>query len=298
MTKSNNLTVPAQRIHALISTDAVRKRFDDMLGKRSASFLSSIVSAVTANQSLSECEPMSVIQAAAIAASMDLPINSNLGFAHIVPYKGRATFQMGWKGFVQLAMRTGKYKTMNAAKVFEGQLVRLDPFTGEMEFNPDEKKSDTVFGYLFYFKLLNGFEKYTFMTTAQCEEHGKRYSQTYKLGKGRWKDDFDAMALKTVVKQGLSKWGILSVEIQQAMEFDQAAIDADGKPEFVDRPPEENEHLEPGPNRLKKLLGQTTPSNEVGAEPDAGSAPATPSNPEAGSFDEYLEKSKNGRAED
>jgi recombination protein RecT len=166
---------------------------------------------------------MSVITSAMIAASMDLPINPSLGFAHIVPYGGVAQFQIGWKGVIQLALRSGKYETINLAKIKEGQIRSRNSFTGDIDFQEDST-SEKVVGYLLYFKLVNGYRKFFYMTAEECEAHGKRYSATYKKGFGRWQEDFEAMALKTVAKLGLSKYGLLSVEMQKAVEYDQATV--------------------------------------------------------------------------
>jgi len=222
-----------KELSTVLHTPAVRTRFDEMLGKRSAAFISSIISAVNSNQYLRDCEPMSVVSAAAVAASMDLPINPSLGFAHIVPYDGSAQFQIGWKGFVQLAMRSGQYKTINITPVYEGQIKKHNPFTGEMEFDSSVVSEKTA-GYLLYFKLLNGYEKYFYMTKDQCLAHGKKYSRSFKKGKGVWVDDFDSMALKTVAKLGLSKYGILSVDMQRAIELDQAEVDENMNTKYID----------------------------------------------------------------
>ena len=230
---------PIENLKSLLAKPAIRSRFEEVLGKRSAAFTSSIISAVSANKDLAACEPMSVISSAAVAAAMDLPISPGLGMAHIVPYNQKnsdvkvAQFQIGWKGFVQLAMRTGQYKTINLTSVLEGQLKKHDPFTGEMEFQA-EASSDKQIGYLLYFKLLNGYEKYFYMSHAQCLAHGKRYSKAFKKGFGLWVENFEAMALKTVCKLGLSKYGVLSVEMQKAIEMDQAAINEDGSPSYID----------------------------------------------------------------
>jgi recombination protein RecT len=213
-----------------------------MLGAKSAGFMSSILSVVNSNQDLKACDPMSVIAAAAVAASLDLPINPSLSFAHIVPYSGRAQFQMGWRGFVQLGMRTGQYKTMNIAVVYEGELKNYNRITGEMEFNLAAKKSDKIIGYVAYFKLLNGFEKYYYMTMEQVTKHGKQYSKVFTNPKGRWVQDFDAMALKTVIKMLLSKYGIMSIDMQKAVTHDQGVIQKDGKVEYIDVPLEQIEH--------------------------------------------------------
>lgn len=220
-TKQSNPVAAQENLRAMMASPSVRSRFDEMLGKKAPGFISSILSAVSTNKELGNCDPRSVISSAAIAASMDLPINQSLGFAHIVPYKGVAQFQMGWKGYVQLAMRSGQYKTINATAVYDGEIKKMNPFTGEIEFNPSPAAGNgQVIGYLLYFKLLNGYEKYFYMTKEECEAHGKRYSQSYKKGFGQWAENFDAMALKTVVKLGLSKYGILSLEMQKAVDSD------------------------------------------------------------------------------
>lgn len=255
MAETKALT-PQARIKSLVETEGMKKRFTDVLGSRANAFLQSIVSAYTANANLSECDPMSVISSAMIAATLDLPINSSLGMAHIVPYKGVGTFQMGWKGFVQLALRSGQFKTMNATVVYEGQLVKNDQFTGEVEFK-SERTSDTVIGYLFYFKLLNGFEKYTYWTKIECEAHAKRYSFMYKTySSGVWKDDFNAMALKTVVKSGLSKWGLLSLQMQTAVVEDESSEGL--YPDAPERASSSKPKEDGQPNRLKSLVNKSS----------------------------------------
>lgn len=202
---------------------AVRKSFEEVLGKKSAGFISSIISAAAGNKYLAECEPVSIVRAAAIAAVLDLPINPNLGLAWLIPYDGVCTFQMGWKGFVQLAQRSGQYKTMNAAVVLEGQIKSRNTFTGSFELQ-EESTSQKVVGFIFYFQLLNGFEKYDYMSLAEVEAHAQQFSQSYRRKKGPWVEFFDAMALKTVTKRCLSKWGPLSIEMQHAIKFDNAEI--------------------------------------------------------------------------
>ena len=179
---------------------------------------------------------MSVYNAASVAAILDLPINQNLGFAYIVPYnesyrdeqgnwKKRqvAQFQMGYKGFIQLAQRSGQFKTISAAPIYEGQLVESNPLTGFV-FDFTKKMSDKVIGYAGYFQLLNGFEKTVYATVEELKAHGKKYSQTFKTDKGIWVDNFDAMATKTVIKLMLSKFAPLSIEMQKAITLDQGVI--------------------------------------------------------------------------
>jgi recombination protein RecT len=242
-------------LRSLINSPSIKGKFEEMLGKRSASFLSSVISAVSTNKSLAQCEPMSVITAAAIAASIDLPINASLGFAHIVPYKNQAQFQMGWKGFIQLALRSNQYSTINLTPVYTGQIKNHNFFTGEIELSTEPIKDfgfNNQVGYLLYFKLVNGYEKYFYMTKAECESHGKKYSQSFKKGYGLWVDNFEAMALKTVAKMGLSKYGILSIEMQKAIESDQAVVKEDGTLGYEDNQQEEVKKISSLSEKLKE----------------------------------------------
>lgn len=224
----NTDVVKRSEIETLLDRDDFKKRFNEVLGKRAPAFISSVISAYKATPSLRKCDPASVISAAMVAATLDLPINGNLGFAHIVPYKEKAQFQMGWKGFVQLAIRTGQYRSMNASVVYDGELVSYNRITGEVTFDLTCKKSNKVIGYVAFFKLVNGFEKFLYMTREETEAHGKRYSKSFSSPDGKWRQDFDAMSLKTVVKMLLGKWGILSVELQRALTADQG-ITEDGE---------------------------------------------------------------------
>lgn len=221
-------------LSGLLERVDVKKRFGEMLGNRAAGFISSIIACTNNNKQLKEADPMTVISAAAMAATLDLPINPALGFAHIVPYKNgkdgttKAQFQMGWKGFVQLAQRSRQYQTINADVVYEGELKTHNKLTGEMEYDVDGRKSDNVVGYFAYFRLINGFEKALFMKTEDVEKHGKRYSKSFAYPGSVWKTNFDAMALKTVVKMLISKWGPMSVDMQRAITADQGTVINDG----------------------------------------------------------------------
>ena len=241
LTKTNttNQAPAIATVKSLLGSPNLKKRFEDMLGKKAAGFVGSLIN-LSSSVNLTGVEPMSIISSAAVAATLDLPIDPNLGFAYIVPYndkkKGKvAQFQMGYKGFIQLAMRSGQYKTINATEVYEGEISNYNRFTGEMEF-AGEAKSDKVVGYLGYFKLLNGFEKYLYMTTEQLQKHGKRFSKSYDKDYGLWKQDFNSMATKTVLKLLISKFGILSIDMQRALETDQAVVkDINGQEvEYVD----------------------------------------------------------------
>lgn len=215
-------------VKSLLADPKYKNRFDELMGKRSAAFISSIVSAVKVNKDLQLCEPQSVILAGVMAATLDLPVDGNLGFAAIVPYNSRdgkkAQFQIMAKGFVQLGIRSGQYKKMGVSRVYEGQLVSWDELTSSLVLNLEGKSSDKIVGYASYFQLLNGFESYLYMSIDDVKAHGKKYSKSFSSQYGKWQTDFDVMALKTVKKLNLSRWGILSVDMQTAMKVDQGVI--------------------------------------------------------------------------
>ncbi len=216
---------------SLFSQENVKDKFKEMLGNRATSFITSVLQIVSQNDKLANADPQSIMQAAAMAATLDLPLNNNLGFAYIVPYNEKkdgqyrqvAQFQMGYKGFIQLAQRSGQFKTISATPIYEGQLVEQNPLTGFV-FDFTKKTSDKIIGYASYFALLNGFEKTLYMSNEQLNLHGKRFSQTFKKGFGLWNDDFDGMATKTVLKLLLSKYAPLSVDMQKAVISDQSLI--------------------------------------------------------------------------
>lgn len=199
----------------------VQDKFKQLLGERAQGFVTSIMQVVASNKLLSSASPESIYKAAAVAAILDLPINQNLGFAYIVPYGRDAQFQLGYKGLIQLAQRSGQFKTIAAAPVYEGQLIEEDPLTG-YKFDWKAKTSDKIIGYAAYFSLINGFEKTSYMSMEQVTAHGKRFSKTF--GNGPWKTDFDTMATKTVLKLLLSKFAPLSIAMQKAVVADQGVV--------------------------------------------------------------------------
>lgn len=227
--RAQNGTGQGVSLNALIKQDSIKKRFHELLGQKAPGFLSSVLNVVNSNSLLKQCNPQEILACAAIGASLDLPIDPNLGFSYIVPYKEKGTprpqFQMGYRGYIQLAMRTGMYKTINATHVFEGEIERINRITGEIEFSEDGPTSDTIVGYIAYFKLINGFEKFEYWTLEQVKKHAQRFSQSYRSGRSSpWQTDFDAMATKTVLKSLLSRYGILSIEMQTAVKADQATV--------------------------------------------------------------------------
>lgn len=257
-------------IKNLFSRDEVRNKFQEMLGKRAPSFITSVLQIVSSNALLAKADPHSVYHSAAVAATLDLPLNNNLGFAYIVPYnqsyqedgqwkkKQVAQFQLGYKGFKQLALRSGQFRIMNSTDVREGELKERNRQTGAITFEwiEDEtlRNSKKIIGYLSYFELLNGYTQNFYMSIVDLEKHGKKYSQTFKNDKGLWKDDFHSMCLKTVTKLNLSKNAPLSVEMQKAITFDQAIIN-DSETEDVTYVDNEEQVIDKEKERIAFMIG-------------------------------------------
>ena len=220
----------SQSLQQLMNSGAVMKKLNDVLGseKKAASFVSSVISVANGNSRLRNANPMTILGSAMVAATLDLPVVPTLGLAYIVPYKGQCQFQLGYKGLVELAERSGQFKNIIDEVVYEGQLIKKNKFTGEYEFDEDAKKSDKVIGYMARMDLINGFSKTIFWTKEEVESHAKRFSQAFRgSGDSPWKSDFDAMARKTVLKALFAKYAPKSVAIQQAIKFDQAVVKAD-----------------------------------------------------------------------
>lgn len=199
----------------------VKSKFTELLGNRTNQFMTSLLSIVNNNSYLKNANPESIYTSAMMAAALDLPINPNLGFAYIIPYGQQAQFQIGYKGLIQLALRSGQFKTISVTPVYDGQLLEQNPLTG-FKFDFNNKTSEKIIGYAAYFSLINGFEKTSYMTVNEVEAHGKRFSKTYN--NGVWKNDFSSMACKTVLKLLISKYAPLSIEMQKAFVADQAVI--------------------------------------------------------------------------
>lgn len=235
--KNTPVTQPKQAltVNSLMNGEAVKKKFSELLGQKAQGFITSVLQVVASNDLLKKADPHSVYNAAAMAATLDLPINSNLGFAYIIAYntkqsdgsyKSMAAFQMGYKGFIQLAQRSGLYENIAGTEIYEGQIVSENPLTGYV-FDFTQRKSDKIVGFAAYFKLLNGFNKTLYMTIEEMEKHGAKYSKTYSKSNSLWKTDFVSMGTKTVIKLLLSKFGPLSIEMQKAIAADQAVINDD-----------------------------------------------------------------------
>ncbi len=221
-------TTGTKAVSQFLNQKNVLEKFAELLGTKAQGFIASVISAVNSNELLKNATNESIYASALMAATLDLPVNQNLGFAYFIPFNNRKTgkqecqFQIGYKGFIQLAMRSGQFKTISATPIYENQLVSENPLTGFIfDFT---KKGQTVIGYAAYFSLINGFEKTLYMSTEELKNHGVKFSQTFKKGFGLWKDDFDSMAQKTVIKLLLSKYAPLSIEMQKAQIADQGVI--------------------------------------------------------------------------
>ena len=211
-----------QRIDKLkvaMNEDFVQSQLRSALQENSGAFAASIIDLYTGDTFLQECDPKLVIMQAMKAAVLKLPINKSLGQAWIVAYKGQPQFQIGYKGLVQLAMRTGQYKYLNTDVVYQGELKTKNKITGEFDLS-GTAVNDTVIGYFAHFELLNGFSKTLYMTVEQVKAHGAKYSKSYNYANSPWKTEFDKMAKKTVLSNLLSHWGYLSVEMANAMDND------------------------------------------------------------------------------
>lgn len=234
--KKNNIVAQkeAKTLKGMLEMPAYKNKFNEMLGKKAAGFMSSIIAVANNNKLLAKAEPSTVIGAAAQAAMLDLPINQSLGFAYIVPYKGAAQFQLGYKGYIQLAQRSGQYVDIGAKTVFEGELEYENRLLDKFKFG--ERTGDKVIGYLAYFRLTNGFEKMLFMELDEMIAHAKKYSKSYSGGTEKWGlAEFDVMAEKTVLKRLLSKYGPLSIEsiqMSQALSNDGGVISMNKDGEF------------------------------------------------------------------
>lgn len=275
-----------------IRSDIVQQSIDETLKDRKDDFTTSLLTVVNSNPLLQECDPKQVVQTALKAASMRLPIDPNLGLAYIIPYRNKKKtkvplrdengvlrtnadgsqivkyeekwvyepqLQVGWRGFVQLALRTGQYKIMNVTDVRQSEYKGENRMTGQIEFkwikDQDARDKKKIIGYLAYFELHDGFSKMFYMTVDQLEKHAKQYSKSYQQGYGKWKDDRDSMSRKTVIKLLLSKWGPQSTEMQKAFRADQAAMTDDDGYNYLDN---KSSEVDGTPSTGDVIEGETT----------------------------------------
>lgn len=229
---ANEVVKQQQTLQQLMNSGAVVKKMNDVLGseKKASSFISSVISVSQNNKLLRNAEPMSILSSAMVAATLDLPVVPTLGMAYLVPYKGVCSFQIGYKGILELAMRSGEFRNIIDEVVYDGQLVKKNKFTGEYVFDEDSIKLDDKgqakpIGVMARFDLINGYSKTIYWSLEEIEAHAKRFSQAYRSGyDSPWKSDFWQMAKKTVLKSLLNKYAPKSVAMQTALKFDQSKV--------------------------------------------------------------------------
>ena len=246
MTNSVNVnekvTVPAKqskpKFSVMIQSDAYKNLINNTLGdpKRASGFITAITSAVATNPALTECDPATILSAGLLGETLQLSPSPQLGQYYLVPFNDRklgrkvAQFQLGYKGYIQLAIRSGQYKKLNAMALKEGELIRYDPLNEEIEVqlieDDAEREAAPTIGYYAMFEYLNGFRKVIYWSKEKMESHALQYSQGYKAKKGYtfWEKSFDDMAIKTMLRQLISKWGIMSIDFQKAYEADMGVL--------------------------------------------------------------------------
>lgn len=245
-------------ITSYLNSSAMQEYLHDVIGNNKDKFITNLVSVTNQNKSLQECTNMSLVSGALVATTLNLSLNSAFGYAYLVPFKNKknatteAQFQIGYKGYIQLALRTGEYQRINAVPIYKSQFVSWNALTEDLKLNSfDNFEDDELVGYVAYFKLNNGFEKTMFWSHDKMLTHADTYSQAFKADIAEkiknnkipqtdmwryssfWYKDFDSMALKTMLRQILSKYGIMSDEMQKAYEYDQSVI-VDNKPNYID----------------------------------------------------------------
>ena len=247
---NEQVRVPAKKapFSVMIQQDGYKNLINNTLGdpKRAAGFITAITSAVATNPQLMDCDPGTILSAGLLGETLQLSPSPQLGQYYLVPFNDRklgrkvAQFQLGYKGYIQLAIRSGQYKKLNALAIKEGELIAYDPLNEEIEVQliQDEaaRAAAPTIGYYAMFEYLNGFRKAIYWSKAKMEAHALEFSQGYRAKKGYtfWEKDFDSMAIKTMLRQLISKWGIMSIEFQKAYEADMGVIREDNSVEYVD----------------------------------------------------------------
>lgn len=258
MSVNNSLSKSQQRLGltSYITQEGVKAQINKIVGKNSERFISSIISAVNANPALQECTNQSILSGALLGEALNLSPSPMLGNYYLVPYNDRergkvAQFQLGYKGYIQLAIRSGQYKKLNVLAIKEGELVKYDPLNEEIVVNliedEEARENAPTVGYYASFEYTNGFRKSLYWSKKRMESHALKYSKGYAAKKGYtfWEKDFDAMAYKTMLRQLISKWGIMSIDMQRAIEGDMSVITENGAPVYVDNDPEVPEATAP-----------------------------------------------------
>lgn len=256
MAVNNSLQKSQKRlgIGSYLTGDAVKQRINQVIGgKDGQRFISAVVSAVQTNPALQECTNQSILSAALLGESLKLSPSPQLGQYYMVPFNDKergkvAQFQLGYKGYIQLAIRSGQYKKLNVLAIKAGELVKFDPLNEEIEVklieDEEHREAAETIGYYAMFEYTNGFRKALYWSKKKMEAHALKYSQGYKNDKKKgtaytfWSKDFDGMAYKTMLRQLISKWGIMSIDMQSAIDADMAVINEDGTKDYVDNDPD------------------------------------------------------------
>ena len=250
-----------------IQSDTYKNLINQTLGDkdRATRFIASISSAVATNQDLQQCDAGTILSGALLGESLNLSPSPQLGQYYLVPFNDSkrgykvAQFQLGYKGYIQLAIRSGQYKKLNVLAIKKGELVKYDPLNEEIEVNliedEEERENTETAGYYAMFEYTNGFRKSLYWSKSKMEKHALKYSKGYAAHKGYtfWEKDFDGMAYKTMLRQLISKWGIMSIDMQQAVEKDMATINTDGTYEYVD-------------NEEETIIQQEEPKEEIAVQ--------------------------------
>lgn len=239
-------------LQEFLGQDTIKKQMKALLKDRAGYFAMALVQVVDGNEQLQNAEPQSIFNAGIASAILGLPIEKNLGFSYIVPYKDKAQFQIGYKGFIQLALRTGQYKLINSTAIKEGEIKLKNRLTGEIDFNfiEDDDLRDTLktVGYASYIEFNNGFRNTLYMSVKQVQAHAQKYSKSFGYKKSVWTENFEAMALKTVLKLNLAKFGALSVDFEKALQLDGTTIN-----KVQDNGTLEAEYIDNGDDKIKVL---------------------------------------------
>ena len=259
MAVNNNLVKQGAKpkFTAIISSDGYKKMINNTIGNpaKAARFVTAITSAVSQNPALAECDAATIVSAGLLGEGLNLSPSPQLGQYYLVPFNDRkngrrvAQFQLGYKGYIQLAIRSGQYKKLNVLPIKEGELVSFNPLEEEIEVHliedETERENAQTIGYYAMFEYTNGFKKAMYWSRQKMESHAEKYSMGYKAHKGYtfWEKDFDAMACKTMLRQIISKWGIMSIEMQRAVESDTGVISENGSVDYIDAPAAEHEEV-------------------------------------------------------
>lgn len=267
-------------ITAYLTGDAVKNQINSVVGgKDGQRFISSIVSAVNTNPALQECTNQSILSGALLGESLKLSPSPQLGHYYLVPFNDRnagkvAQFQLGYKGYIQLAIRSGQYRKLNVIAIKKGELEYFDPLNEDIRVHLmvddwDAREEAETIGYYAFFELVNGYRKAMYWSKKQMEAHALKYSPGYKAQKGYtfWEKNFDAMAYKTMLRQLISKWGVMSIDLQTAIEGDMAIISEDGTPHYVEN--DEDDVIDAGATEV------IAPAEKVHDQQQAAPEPAS-----------------------